>query len=175
MPTTPPATTEALLAKLTELGIAYVNHSHAPVMTVEESRALRGPLPGLHAKNLFLKDKKNGLWLVVAQESCTIDVKLLRKRLGAASLSFGKPDLLMDVLGVTPGAVTPFAVINDSGGLVRVVLDDALAQAPQANFHPLVNAQTTTLSGAGLLTFLAALRHAPVIFNFTRHDPPATP
>ena len=173
-PATPPATPEALLAKLTELGVAHVNHRHVPVMTVEESRALRGPLPGLHAKNLFLKDKKGGLWLVVAHECRTIDLKVLRKRLGAKSLSFGKPDLLKDVLGVAPGAVTPFAVINDSRGLVHVVLDDTLAQAAQANFHPLDNAQTTTVSGAGLLTFLKSLHHAPMIIDFTRDDSPAT-
>lgn len=168
------ATPELLFAKLTELGIAYDNHRHAPVMTVEESRALRGPLPGFHAKNLFLKDKKGGLWLVVAVESRAIDLKVLRKRISAPSLSFGKPEALMEVLGVTPGSVTPFAVINDPDARVRVVLDDALANAAETNFHPLDNAQTTTISGADLLAFLGALDHPPLILDFTREDPSAS-
>lgn len=166
MPAAPPATPQILLAKLSQLGIQAVNHRHAPVMTVEESRALRGAIPGLHAKNLFLKDKKRGLWLVVAEESQAIDLKNLRKRLGVANLSFAKADVLMAALGVTPGAVTPFAVINDPDGLVRVVLDQTLAEAAQASFHPLDNAQNTTVSGAELLTFLDAMGHAPMVVDF---------
>jgi Ala-tRNA(Pro) deacylase len=156
-----------LFETLSRLGIEYLNHAHAVVMTVEQSQALRGPIHGLHAKNLFLKDKKGGLWLVVTEEGQTIDLKDLRKRLGVANLSFGKAELLWDVLGVTPGTVTPFAVINDAAGLVRLVLDAKLANAAQANFHPLDNAQTTTVSGAGLLKFLQAFDHAPWIVDFT--------
>lgn len=177
MPTTTPAplmaTPQALFEKLAELGIAYTNHHHAPVMTVDESRALRGAVQGLHAKNLFLKDKKGGLWLVVAEETRSIDLKALRTRLNVRNLSFGKPELLMEVLGVTPGTVTPFAVLNDEAGQVRVVLDAALASAPQANFHPLDNAQSTTVSGAGLVSFLAALKHKPLIIDFTPASTPA--
>ena len=169
-----PATPDFLLATLAELGIAYTNHHHAPVMTVEQSRALRGPLPGLHAKNLFLKDKKGGQWLVVAEESQTIDLKDLRQRLAVANLSFAKPERLMDALGVTPGTVTPFAVINDPSGAVRVVLDQALANAAAASFHPLDNAQTTTVSGTGLLSFLDAMQHPPLLVDFTPGAAPAS-
>ena len=172
----PTATPETVHAKLSQLGIEYVNHSHAPVMTVAESQALRGPLSGLHAKNLFLKDKKGGLWLVVVEECRTLDLKALRQRLGVANLSFAKPDVLMAALGVTPGSVTPFAVINDDARRVRVVLDKALAEAEQANFHPLDNANTTTVSGAGLLIFLNALGHAPLVLDFTSpQSPPSSP
>lgn len=111
---------------------------------------------------------------MVAEESQTIDLKALRQRLGAANLSFAKPERLLEVLGVTPGTVTPFAVINDSVGAVRVVLDQALATAPQASFHPLDNAQTTTTSGAGLLAFLDAVQHPPLLIDFTLTTAPAS-
>lgn len=166
MPATPPKTPRDLLDRLTALGIAYANHTHAPVMTVEESQGLRGTIAGLHSKNLFLKDKKGGLWLVVCEEDRPIDLKQLRKRLGVQNLSFGKPELLMEALGVPPGSVTPFAVINDAPGRVRVVLDRALADGERVNFHPLDNAQTTSLSGADLLAFLTAQDHEPLILDF---------
>ncbi|MCR4379105.1 MAG: prolyl-tRNA synthetase associated domain-containing protein [Rhodospirillales bacterium] len=169
-PKAAPATAHQLFETLSRLNIEYLNHSHAAVMTVEQSQALRGPIHGLHAKNLFLKDKKGGLWLVVAEEGQSIDLKDLRKRLGVANLSFAKAEILMDVLGVTPGTVTPFAVINDGGAQVRLVLDAKLANAPQTNFHPLDNAQTTTVSGAGLVKFLHSFDHAPLIINFTASE-----
>lgn len=167
-----PAQPDDLFARLDDLGVPYTNHHHDPVMTVEESQALRGSIDGMHSKNLFLKDKKGGLWLIVAWEDRPVDLKKLRKRLGVQNLSFGKPDLLMDALGVPPGSVTPFAVINDGAGTVRVVLDAALAEGETVNFHPLDNAQTTSLSGAGLLTFLTALDHEPTILEFDTETSP---
>ena len=166
-PKAAPATAQMLFETLSRLNIEYLNHTHAVVMTVEQSQALRGPIHGLHAKNLFLKDKKGGLWLVVAEEGQNIDLKDLRKRLNVANLSFAKAQTLMDVLGVTPGTVTPFAVINDGAGHVRLVLDAKLANAALANFHPLDNAQTTTVSGAGLVKFLHSFNHAPLIVDFS--------
>lgn len=161
-----PLTPGQLLENLKSLGILYVNHCHDPVMTVDESQALRGQIEGLHSKNLFLKDKKGGLWLVVAEETCAIDLKNLRKRLGVQSLSFGKPDLLMQTLGVAPGSVTPFCVINDRQSEVQLVLDETLANAPIVNFHPLDNSQTTTISGQDLLRFVRSHQHEPVILSF---------
>lgn len=169
-----PAAPEALFLVLRALNIAFTNHTHAPVMTVEQSRALRGDISGLHAKNLFLKDKKGGFWLVAAEESQTVDLKVLRKQLGVANLSFAPPATLMEVLGVTPGTVTPFSVLNDRAGRARVVLDRALAEAHEANFHPLDNAQTTTLGGAELVRFLTALDHAPLVVDFTPADQTAS-
>ena len=166
-PKAAPATAQMLFDVLRRLNIEHLNHAHAAVMTVEESRALRGPIPGLHAKNLFLKDKKGALWLVVAEEHQPIDLKDLRKRLGVSNLSFARAEVLMDALGVTPGTVTPFAAINDPAKHVRVVLDARLANAALANFHPLDNAQTTTVSGAGLLAFLRAIAHDPLVVDFT--------
>ena len=132
-----PATPDSLMAHLDALGIATVTHRHPPVYTVEQARALRGDLPGGHAKNLFLKDKKGRLFLIVAEEDRPIDLKDLRRRLGAATLSFGKAALLQDVLGVEPGSVTPFALINDEGQRVIVVLDAGLMRHHPLNFHPL--------------------------------------
>lgn len=164
-----PATPENLLERLSLLGVRHTTFAHAPVMTVEESRRLRGDIAGLHAKNLFLKDKKGGLWLVVAGEDTPVDLKALRKRLGLASLSFAGAETLYEILGVEPGSVTPFAVINDAAAQVRVVLDQALAQGAAVNFHPLVNSRTTTVSGAGLLAFLRATGHEPLVMDFAAH------
>src|ERR1700726_2493286 len=108
-----PLTPDALFAMLDRLGIAYKTYSHPPVFTVDEAKALRGALPGGHCKSLFLKDKKAGLWLVVALEECRVDLKRLADELGAPRFSFGAAELLHEVLGVRPGSVTPFAVAND--------------------------------------------------------------
>lgn len=161
-----PKTPQELLQTLQQMGLAATTITHAAVKTVEENQALRGTVDGEHSKNLFLKDKKKQLWLVVAEEERPIDLKILRKRIGAGNLSFGKPDLLLEKLGVLPGSVTPFAVINDVQGDVQVVLDQDLAQAPLVNFHPLTNTQTTTLSGADLVTFLQKQGHEPMILDF---------
>ena len=110
------ATERDLMRRLDELGIPAATHRHEPLFTVEDGRHLHEGLPGGHCKSLFLKDKKGALWLVVALHDTRVDLKLLQKALGAARFSFGKPDLLMEVLGVTPGAVTPFALINAAGG-----------------------------------------------------------
>ena len=159
-----PATRDDLMAMLARLGIATVTVEHPPLFTVEEAQALRGEVPGTHTKNLFLKDKKHALFLVVAPEEGAIDLKHLHHKIGASSrLSFGKPGLLMAALGVLPGAVTAFAPINDTGGRVTVVLDDALMIADRLNCHPLVNTATTTIATVDLLAFLKATGHEPLI------------
>lgn len=132
------------------------------MFTVAESKRLRGELPGGHCKSLFLKDKKDRLWLVVALEDREIDLKDLRKRIGAANLSFGKPEQLGQVLGIEPGAVTPFAVINDTKGAVTVVLDRAMMGRDLLNYHPLVNTATTAIAPSDLLAFLSATGHEPL-------------
>jgi Ala-tRNA(Pro) deacylase len=157
-----PASREDLMAMLAGLSIATTTVEHAPLFTVEDSQALRGEVPGAHTINLFLKDKKDALFLVVAPEDAAIDLKRLHTAIGAASrLSFGKPELLLETLGVTPGAVTAFAAINDKAGRVTVVLDRSLAEAPLVNCHPLVNTATTTIAAADLLQFLRATGHEP--------------
>ena len=159
-----PATRADLLATLAGLGISAVTVDHAPVFTVDEAQALRGTIPGAHTKNLFLKDKKDALFLVVAPEDADIDLKHLHHVIGASGrLSFGKPELLMETLGVTPGSVTAFAAINDTSGRVTVVVDARLAEAASVNGHPLENTATTTVTSADLLKFLRATGHEPKV------------
>ncbi len=160
------STPEALLARLAALGIRSETHRHPPVFTVEEAKALRGALPGGHCKSLFLKDKAGRLWLVVALEDRAIALKALAKRLGAKkTLSFAGPELLMAALGVTPGSVTPFGVVNDGEGRVQVVLDRAMLEHDPLNYHPLDNAQTTAIAPQDLLLFLRASGHEPLILD----------
>ena len=158
---------ETLFHRLDALGIAHRTHRHPPVFTVEESKALRGILPGAHVKNLFLRDKKKRVWLVTAREERRIDLKALKRRLGASgSLSFGSAELLMEVLGVTPGSVTPFGVINDTGGRASVLLDKGLLGDAPVNAHPLRNDMTTTVAPGDLVAFLEAENHPPEILDF---------
>jgi Ala-tRNA(Pro) deacylase len=153
-----------LLARLAELGIPAETHEHPAVFTVAESRPLKRAIPGAHSKNLFLKDRKGRTFLVVAKDDTEIDLKRLHDTIGASGrLSFGSAELLSDTLGVEPGSVTPFAVINDDAQAVRVILDERLARAERVNFHPLVNTMTTGLSPDGLLAFLRATGHEPQI------------
>ncbi len=159
----PPATPETLFTRLETLGIETTTHRHPAFFTVEESKELRGSLPGGHCKTLFLKDKKGMMWLVVALEDARVDLKALARSIGAGRLSFGKPELMMDVLGVIPGAVTPFALINDSAEGVRVVLDQAMLEFELLNYHPLRNDQTTAISADGLLRFIEACGHEPLV------------
>ncbi len=158
------ASPDQLFAYLDSLRIPHKTVTHVPVFTVEESRALRGQIPGAHTKNLFLRDKKGAVFLVVALEDAAIELKSLHRLLGASGrFSFGAAELLRELLGVEPGSVTPFAVMNDIGRRVTVVLDAAMVAHDVLNFHPLVNTATTTISRDGLLAFLEATGHKPRI------------
>ena len=158
-----PASRADLFALLDRLGIATVTAAHPPLFTVEESQALRGSIPGGHTKNLFLKDKKDQVFLVVAEEDTAIDMKSLHKVIGSARLSFGRPELLLELLGVIPGAVTPFGVLNDTAGRVAVILEVALLRHEKLNFHPLENVATTTIGRDDFLKFLSHVGHQPAV------------
>ena len=159
----PPATDTDLLARLDALGIAHKTYSHAPVFTVEESQAACAHIPGGHTKNLFLKDRKGGLWLVVAREDLRVDLNALSRHLDAPRFSFGSGELLMETLGVPPGSVTPFSLINDADRKVRVVLDEGMLELGVLNFHPLRNDRTTAIAARDLVRFVEACGHAPRI------------
>jgi Ala-tRNA(Pro) deacylase len=161
----PPLTPAQLFARLDALGIRHRTYSHPPVFTVAEAVALRGTLPGGHCKSLFLKDKKGGLWLVVALEEQHVDLTRLAAALGAPRFSFGNAARLGEALGVKPGSVTPFAVVNDDARRVAVVLDRAMLQRDPLNYHPLENDRTTAVSPDDLLRFLEACRHPPRIVD----------
>jgi Ala-tRNA(Pro) deacylase len=156
-----PLTPEELFRRLDALGIAHRTYSHPPVFTVAEATALRGSLPGGHCKSLFLKDKKGGFWLAVMLEERRIDLKKLALRLGAPRFSFGGAADLYEVLGVRPGSVTPFALVNDVEHLVTPVLDAAMLDRNPLNYHPLSNDRTTAIASADLLRFIAACGHEP--------------
>ncbi|MDF2617360.1 MAG: YbaK/prolyl-tRNA synthetase associated region [Xanthobacteraceae bacterium] len=164
-----PLTAQDLLARLAELGIETTTVEHPPLFTVEDSQALRGDIPGGHTKNLFLKDKKGNIFLVVVEEETRVDLKSLHQPLGAASrLSFGSAELLEEVLGVKPGAVTAFGPVNDTAGRVTVVLDEELMAHETINCHPLVNTATTAIRSADLIRFLRATGHEPRIMTVPR-------
>jgi Ala-tRNA(Pro) deacylase len=162
-----PASPDELFAYLDGLGIAHHTVSHAAVFTVEEARAARERTSGGHTKNLFLRDKKGVPFLVVAEEDTVIELKSLHRLLGASGrFSFGSAELMRELLGVEPGSVTPFAVINDKEHRVTVILDAALTAYEVLNFHPLVNTGTTTISREGLTAFLESTGHKPRIVTF---------
>jgi len=167
-----PASPEELFAALDALGIRHTTVRHPPLFTVEQSRALRGQIPGGHTKNLFLRDKKHALYLVVAEEEAGIDLKGLHRLLGASGrFSFGSADLLREVWGVEPGAVTPFGAINDRQGRVTVVLDAAMLEHATLNYHPLVNTMTTSIARDDLIRFLEWTGHIPRIERVSGRAP----
>jgi Ala-tRNA(Pro) deacylase len=161
-----PATPEDLFARFDALGIAHVTHRHRPVFTVEEGRDLKAAMPGGHTKNLFVKDKKGALFLICAISDTAIDLNATSKALGAGRFSFGSAERLMQHLGVEPGSVTLFALINDPERRVTLVLDEALFAHDPVNFHPLRNDATTAISPADMLKFIRALGREPIRLAF---------
>jgi Ala-tRNA(Pro) deacylase len=167
-------TPDELFQALDRLGIAHPTVTHPPLFTVEQSQGLRGKIAGAHTKNLFLKDKKDALYLVTAEEDALIELKSLHRRLGATGrFSFGSAELMLATLGVTPGAVTPFGAINDTAHRVTVVLDTALMTHAIVNAHPLVNTMTTSLARDDLVKFLESTGHKPRIGPVTWSLPDA--
>lgn len=161
-----PASRSDLFDFLDKHGIEHKTLEHPAVFRVEEGQEIKAALPGGHTKNLFLKDAKGQLWLISALGETKIDLKSLPERMGSARLSFGSAERLYDALGVTPGSVTAFALINDPEQKVRFVLDKALADSDPVNFHPLANTATTAVSQAGLRAFLKALGRELQIISF---------
>jgi Ala-tRNA(Pro) deacylase len=151
---------------LERLGIEVETVSHPPLFTVAQSQALRGEIEGGHTKNLFLKDRKDNFFLVTAGEEADIDLKRIHAVIGAAGrVSFGSPEALMRLLGVTPGAVTAFGLINDEARAVKFVIDAALMEHEKINAHPLVNEATTTIAAGDLLAFARATGHEPFVLK----------
>jgi Ala-tRNA(Pro) deacylase len=153
-----------LLARLAALGIETVTYDHDAVFTVAESTPVKASIPGGHTKNLFLKDRRDRVFLVVAEGHAVIDLKRIHDKIGAhGRVSFAKPDLLYDLLGVLPGSVTAFGVVNDVAHRVTVVIDAPLLAFDVINCHPLENTATTSIRRDDLLAFLAATGHPPLI------------
>lgn len=161
-----PKTEDDLLAFLADLGIEVSTTRHPPLFTVADLQALRGAIAGAHTKNLFLKDKKDNFFLVTVDEEAEVDLKQIHHLIGAAGrVSFGKPEMLMELLGVIPGAVTVFGLINDTQGRVKVILDAGLMESDIINAHPLTNEATSSIRPADLVRFIEATGHDPVILK----------
>ena len=158
---------QALFALLDQAGIAHQTLWHEPVFRVGEGAEIKAQLAGGHTKNLFLKDARDRLWLISALGETTIDLKGLPARIGSARLSFGSPALLAEALGVEPGSVTPFALINDDAHRVTLILDAALLRTDPVNFHPLTNTATTQVSKEGFLRFLETIEVEPLVVDFS--------
>jgi len=166
------STRQDLFDFLDRLGVARRTHDHAPVFTVAESETIKLDMPGGHTKNLFLRDKAGRLFLLCALAETKIQLNALAKLLKAGRFSFGSPELLFEALGVTPGSVTIFALLNDRLGRVALLLDEALLHVDPVNFHPLANDATTAVSPTGLMVFLAATGHLAAAHRFRpRRDP----
>jgi Ala-tRNA(Pro) deacylase len=158
-----PTTETQLFEFLDSLGIAHSTVEHPALFTVEDGRDWHDKIPGLHCKNLFLKDKKGQIWLAVMPGDKRADLNRLEKRLSAPRFSFGKPELLVEVLSLTPGSVTPFGLMNDQQKRIRVVLDTDMLKAETINFHPLRNTASTTIKAQDLVKFVTALGYKPLL------------
>jgi len=159
-------TRDDLFALFDSLSVPHRTLEHAAVFRVGEGEEIKASLPGGHTKNLFLKDAKGQLWLISALQGTTIDLKSLPRTIGSAKLSFGSAELMAETLGVRPGAVTAFGLINDADRRVRFVLDAALAASDPVNFHPLVNTATTAISQTDFRRLLAAIGVEPLVVDF---------
>lgn len=167
-----PLDRDRLLAWMADAGLAPRTHDHPAVFRVDQGHAIKAALPGAHTKNLFLKGRGGQLWLVSARQDTTIDLKRLAKLLGSDRLSFASEEALLDTLGVTPGSVTAFGLVNDDRGRVSFVLDRALWRADIVNFHPLTNTATTALTQGDFRRFLDLLERSPLIVDFSGEEGP---
>jgi len=163
-----PATRQDLFDYLDKLDIFHTTYDHAPIFTVEEGTEIKAKMPGGHTKNLFLKDKAGRFFLICALGDTVIRINKLHPGLGCKRLSFGKPEPLLELLGITPGSVTLFSIINDTEQQVTLILDAALLNHDIVNFHPLLNDATTAISSADMIAFAKATGHDPIILDFAK-------
>ena len=170
-----PTSPEKLLETLQSLDIAYELHAHEPIFTVAEGEHLKAHIPGIHCRNLFLRDKKKKMFLVVAANETAIDLKKLEKVLECGRLSFGSGDRLWENLGIRQGSVNPFCAINDSAHNVQIILDAYMMGGEIVNYHPMDNAQTIGLTPADLLKFYAHTGHQPRVLDLSAAAPESAP
>lgn len=164
-------TDEDLMEKLTNLSIETVMLSHQPLMTVEDQNAHKHLSHGAHSKNLFLKDKANKFWMITALDDTSINLKDAAKQLGAVKFTFAKPAEMLELLGITPGSVSPFALINDTANLVTFVLEKRMLEYSHQNFHPLRNDRTVRIATDDFIAFAKHIEHDPILFNPTVETP----
>lgn len=164
-----PKTPEDLFETLKELGIEISTEVHEPVFTTAESNFIKERVQGAHVKNLFLKNKKNYYYLVTMLDDKRLDLKIFRQEMGCGSLSFASDEDLLKYLGVEPGHVTPFALINPSSKDVKVILDKEMMAYDVLNFHPLKNYMTTSIASKDFLQFLDHTEHNPLIVTLPKN------
>ncbi len=168
-----PTSPDALLKLLNNMGIAYDLHHHEPIFTVEEGLHLKASIPGTHCRNLFLRDKKKAMFLVVAANETQIDLKKLPEVIGSGRLSFGSAERLWEHLGIRQGSVNPFCIVNDTENQVRILLDAHMMAQPRVNYHPMDNAQTIGLSPSDLVRFIESSGHKEEIIDLSAAAPDA--
>lgn len=162
-----PASPSDLFAFLDDLGIAHETVEHAATFTVEEGRHLKASMPGGHSKNLFMKDKDGTIVLISAWADSQLKLNQLHKLIGTRRLSFASAELMVECLGVEPGAVTAFALMNDKDQRVQFIADAALVGFDRVNFHPLVNTATTSIQREDLRRFVEATGHSLTVVDFS--------
>ena len=166
-----PTSPDALMARLTELGIDFQLHHHKAVFTVAEAETVEHDIPGTHCRNLFLRDKKKNNFLVVLRNETEVDIKKLQPLIGADKISFGSADRLFEYLGVRPGSVCPYAIINDKNNEVKIVLEKGMMEAERVNYHPLINTMTIGTTPANLQRFIESTGHTPYIVDLSAAAP----
>lgn len=166
-----PTNPETLFKLFDTIGLTYQLHHHPAVFTVAEGEEIQRSIPGVHCRNLFLRDKKERMALVMLRNETNVDLKRLAPLIGLERISFGSPERLFRHLGVRPGSVCPFAVINDQAQEVQAVLDHSILDCEVVNFHPLLNTMTVGMSPQHLIRFLEHVGHLPHIVDLTEAAP----
>ncbi len=159
-----------LMRKFSELSIETETQSHQPLMTVQDANEVRHLIHGAHSKNLFLKDKFSKYWMVTTLDDTSINLKIIAKQLDAVKFTFAKPTELYEILGITPGAVSPLSLINDESSLVTIVLEKRMLEFSHQNFHPLRNDRTLSVATEDFIAFLRAINHEPIIFEVAESE-----
>jgi Ala-tRNA(Pro) deacylase len=173
MQTSPRFYAQNLLDFMTNLQVSYQLYNHAPVFTVEESHKIDAGIPGTHTRNLFLRDKKETMFLVTLRHDTLLDLKKLSDLIGAGRFSFGSPDRLWTYLGVKPGSVTPLSILNDTGKKVQLILEKGMMDTDLVNFHPLDNSMTVGMAPSELMTILEKEGIKPQIMDLSAAAPDA--
>jgi Ala-tRNA(Pro) deacylase len=166
IPAAGPHTPDDVVRVLNDLGLAHTLYHHDAVFTVAEAEKVERDIPGVHCRNLFVRDDKETMFLVSLRNRTQVDLKKLSAALSCRRLSFGSPERLYKYLGVRPGSVCAFAVMNDRDHQVQLILEAEMMDAPLISFHPLINTMTVTLAPADLVRFARHFGHSPRILSF---------
>jgi len=159
-----------LLELISAKGLNFQIHNHRPLFTVEDSESLRGSIDGVHTKNLFLKNKKNNFFLFSCDENASVDLKRFSKSIDAKNLSFANETYLQKYLGIKPGSVSPYALLNDNENIVTFYLDEKLAKSEIINFHPLINDTTISIKTEDFINFIIENKKKINIFSLESYS-----